>query len=92
VNGFGGLGGPRSGCEPAHVDADNGTGRQVLVNLDTLTSADVRTLLALVLEREARDLKERCERIARADELLSRPTIGAYRQHTPEVHPPGIDL
>ena len=64
----------------------------VIVDLTTVTSANVRELLSLVEAREARDLQQRCERLARANELLSKPTIGVYRRHTRDVQPPGIDL
>lgn len=64
----------------------------VVVDLATVTSADVQELLWVVLTREAKELQERCERLDRAAELLSHPTIGAYRRHIPEVQTPGIDL
>ncbi len=68
-----------SGPVPTEADTPE-NGRFVTVDMDALTSDDVRTLLAVVLEREARQLQDRDERVAKANELLSQPTIGAYRQ------------
>lgn len=48
----------------------------VEVDTSTVTSNQVRELLALVLEREARQE----QRVARANELLFAPALGAYRQ------------
>jgi hypothetical protein len=67
-------------------------GRYVTVDLDALTSEDVRTLLAVVLEREAKQLQKRSARLAKANALLSHPTLGAYRNASPEVHRSQIEL
>ena len=83
-----------SGLIPTAADTPEtvtDSARFVTVDMDALTSDDVRTLLAVVLEREARELRERAERVAKANELLSQPTIGALRRrHTRSVE--GVDL
>jgi hypothetical protein len=78
----------RCACHGMHI-AD---GRVFTVDLDRVTSDDLRTLLSLVVEREAKQLEERTERIARANELLSKPTIGAFRRHYRQTQERTVDL
>ena len=61
----------------------------MIVDMDTLTSDDVRTLLAVVWNARPDEMQEQYERLARANELLTQPTIGAYRQR-PQMQ--GIEL
>ena len=75
-------------CHAVHF-AD---GRVFTVDLDRVTSDDLRTLLSLVVEREAERLEERTERIAWANELLSRPTIGAFRRRHPQTQERSVEL
>jgi hypothetical protein len=52
----------------------------MLVELDDLSSQTLSELASLARERENRERQEREELIARAAELLDRPTIGYYRR------------
>ena len=53
----------------------------VTIDTATVSSDWVRELLYLTEQRERREQQQRAEVIGRASMLLTRPTIGAYRQH-----------
>ena len=53
----------------------------VTIDSATVSSDWVRELLYLTEQRERREQQQRAAVIGRASMLLTRPTIGAYRQH-----------
>ena len=60
----------------------------MIVDLATVTSADVRELLSLVEAREAEGIcKSGVSGSPGPNELLIKPTIGAYRRHTRRYNP-----
>jgi hypothetical protein len=60
----------------------------VIVDLDTLSSTDLVHLAHLARQREQGEEQARCERIARASEMLDRPALGCCRRnHKPPPYP-----
>jgi hypothetical protein len=53
---------------------------EVVVDLNTVPSETLRHLLHFALERERRDREKREKAVARANELLTLPTIAYYRR------------